>query len=282
MATGTGTPEQNDAFSILAQTLAMYGLGSLADWAWGELLLNKSANEIILDLYQTPEFKQRFPAIDARRAAGLPALSPAEYIAYENQATQLMRAAGFPPSFWDQPEDFTGLLSKDVSLSELSQRVNLYQRAVYQEPVEVRTALQQIYGIDAGSMAAFLADPARALPIIQQQLDAAAISGQSQIQHFGPLTQTEAERLASLGVTEQQAAQGFGQVTQAAELFTQLPGEAAGGPGRDQALGLVAGDVGALSAIDAQARKRKGVFGSGGGYASTPTGLTGLGSAAAT
>lgn len=277
---GTGTATQSNAFDTLRDLLAQYGLSSLTDWAWAQLTGGRSAGEIALDLPNQQAYKDRFPAISQREEAGLPALSPAEYIAYENQATQMMRAAGFPPAFYDQPDDFTKLISRDVSLSEFSQRVSLYQRAVYQQPKETRDEMKRLYGISEGDMAAVLADPDRALPIIQQQIDSSIIAGEAQRQRFGALTQTEAERLAALGISDQQAAQGFGQVTQASELFQRLPGEVAGGPGREQALGLVAGDASSLAAIDAQARRRKGEFAGGGGYASTQTGLTGLGSAA--
>lgn len=278
-APGSGTPDQNDAFALLMSTLNQYGLGSLADWAWSQLLNNRSANEILLDMYNQPAFKQRFPAIAARQAAGLPPLSPGEYIAYEDQARQMMRAAGFPPGFYDQSNDFTQFLTDDVSLSELSQRVSLYTQAAYQVPLETRQMLKNYYGIDEGGLAAYFADPNVALPVLQQQEQAATIGGDASRQHFDNLTRSEAERLASLGVTDQQAQQGFGQVYNARELFQQLPGEAGGQPTRADALGFVAGDAASQQALDVQARRRKAQFQTGGGFAQTQTGPSGLGSA---
>lgn len=277
---GSGTAAQNDSFATLRSILEQYGLGSLAQWAWDQLVNNRSPNEIMLDLVNQPAFKQRFPAIDQRRQAGLPSISPAEYINYETQARQLMRAAGFPQGFYDQPDDFTNYIAGDVSLAELSQRVQIYQQAAYQAPAEVRQQLKDLYGVDEGGIAAFFADEKRALPALQQQYTSAQIAGQAQRQRFGPLSVTEAERLAQLGVTADAAAQGFGMVDQARELFRALPGEADQAPGRADALGLVSGDSGAQQAVDLQARRRKAQFGGGGTYATGQQGVSGLGSAA--
>lgn len=281
---GGAIPGQDDAFATLQGLLNEFNLSSLIAWAKSQLVNGRSANEIALDLPSQQAYKDRFAGLVTRQANGLPAMSPAEYIAYENQLMQQMRQAGFPVGFYGNHDTFESyvadVIGKNVSLSEEAQRIGLYQQAAYNTPVEVRDYLRSTYGVDEGGLAAYYANPDRALPILQQQFTAAQIGGQAQRQQFGPLTQTEAERLAALGVTDQAAAQGFGQVSQAAELFQQLPGESPGGPGRQQALGLVAGDVGSLSAVDAQARRRKAPFAGGGGFASSQTGLTGLGSAA--
>lgn len=274
-----GTAEQQGALDIVKTFLDRYGLGGMADWAWQEIVNGASTSKVQLDLYDRPEFKQRFPAIEERRQKGLAPISPDEYISYERQAGQMMRAAGFPPSFYDQPEDFHKLIGQDVSVQELSQRTALYQTAAYQVPQETRDTLKTLYGVDEGHLAAYFADPDRAMPLIQQRFQASQISGNAQVQGFGALNQTEAERLAALGVTPEQSMQGFGTVVQAAELFKQLPGETTMGPGRDEALGLVAGNAQAQQAVQTQAAKRKAQFASGGGYAATNAGTTGLGSA---
>src|SRR5437867_2701415 len=100
----------DDAFASLKDLLDRYGLPSLTDWAWQQLVGGKSEAEITLSLYDQPAFQQRFPAIAARRASGLNAITPAEYVSYETQARQMFQAAGFPPSFYDQPDDFTAYL----------------------------------------------------------------------------------------------------------------------------------------------------------------------------
>jgi hypothetical protein len=274
-----GEVEQQGALDIIRTFLHQYGLDSLADWAWDEIRLGKSPSQVQLDLRQRPEFKQRFPAIDERQKAGLPPISPEAYVQYEENAAQIMRAAGFPPSFYDQPEDFHNWVAKDVSISEVSQRAQVYQQAAYNSPFETRQQLKNLYGVDEGGIAAYFADPNRALPILQQQFASAQIAGEAQRQGFGQLGVGEAQRLAKLGISDTQAAQGFGQVAGMKELFQTLPGESQVAPGRQDALGLVAGDAQSQQAVDMQARRRKAAFTGGGGYASGQAGVTGLGSA---
>lgn len=276
---GQGTDAQNDAYATLRATLAIYGLESLADWAWRELLAGKPTTQILLDLQQTDAFKARFPAIDLLLKSGQNPLTPGEYIAYENQARQMFRAAGFPPSMFDSPDDFTKYIANGVSVAELSQRAQLYVDAAYNMDAETRNALRNYYNVNEGDIAAYFADPDRALPVLQQQAKAAAVAGAGTRQHFS-LSPAEAERLASMGISPDQAAQGFGQVFHYGELFQQLPGEAASGLDRQTQLGIVAGDQAAIDSLERQADKRKAQFQSGGGYSQSKTGFGGLGSAA--
>ena len=55
-------------------------------------------------------YKKRFKANEARRKAGLAELTPGTYIALEDQYRKLMQEAMLPAGFYDNPEDFTGLI----------------------------------------------------------------------------------------------------------------------------------------------------------------------------
>lgn len=267
-----------DAYAELKDLLARYGLPSLTDWAWQQLVAGKSQEEIALNLYDQPAFKERFPAIELRRAAGLNAMSPAEYVAYETQARQLMRAVGFPPSFYDQPDDFTKFIAGDVSLNELNQRATLYQQAAFATPVEVRQQLNSLYGVTEGDIAAYFADPTRALPLLQQKFSAAQASGAAVRTGYGGLTINEAERLAGLGVNGDQAQQGFAQLANAKELFNTLPGENADAIGRDaQQAAVFGGDAAAKRKIEKRAAERVGQASGAQSFSLGQKGAAGLG-----
>jgi hypothetical protein len=106
---------QRDAATILQNVFAQYGLGSLAGQITGFIQQGYSADAISILLQNTPEYKQRFAANDARLKKGLPALSPAEYIATERSYRQVMSAAGLPLGFYDQTSDFQKFLENDMS-----------------------------------------------------------------------------------------------------------------------------------------------------------------------
>lgn len=272
------TPGQASAKAIIQSALEEYGLGGLGDRLWQQYLGGAPIEQIMLDLRKTPEYATRFPGLDALRKRGR-AISEAEYISIERSYTQSMRAAGLPSGFYDSPDDFGRLIAGEVSPSELSERIATYSMVANDSPPEVRAELQRLYGIGAGELTAFFIDPDRALPLLKQRAQAASLSAGAIRSGFGGLAVGEAERLAQLGVTDQQAQEGFGSLVDARELFSPLDaGESA--IGRDQQIGAAfGGDVGARRRIENRAARRKAQFDGGGSFASDKAGFGGIGSA---
>jgi len=210
------TGEQRDAFALLQNRFNEYGLGSLAPKIIDYLKNGFSADTISVLLQDTPEFKQRFSGNEIRRQKGLPVLSPAEYLSTEASYRQLMRQAGLPEGFYDQPSDFSDFIAKDVSPTELKSRVDLAASATTLASPQLKTALQGMYGLDDSSITAYLLDPQKALPFVQKQVAAAQIGAEALKR--GLQVSGKAEDYATAGVTAQQAAQAYGQIAQ------QLPG----------------------------------------------------------
>lgn len=276
------TQQQQDAFAIVRGLLDQYGLGSLSDWAWNLILTGASPVQVEVELRQRPEYRARFPGIAEREKAGLPPISAAEYVAYENSAVSLFRSAGLPSGFYDEPSDIGRFIGRNVSLAELSARVQEGLVAAQQAPREVRDELSRLFGVGEGTLAAFFLDPDKALPAIRRQFAASQIGGASRRAGFGLLAGGEAERLAELGVSEAQAQEGFGQLAGAQELFRPLPGQegAEGIIGREQQLGAAfGGDTAAQEAIRRRGRRRRAEFEGGGSFAAGQRGVIGLGEA---
>ena len=277
---GGQAPEDDydkDAFAALKETLSAYGLESLTQFAYDALVDGKSEAEIIRDLRTTPEFAARFPAIIERQKAGLPAISPSEYIAYERQAGQLMRAAGLPQGFYDSPSDFTKVLAGDTSLAELQQRIELARDAAYRAPKETTDALRSLYGLSDGDLTAIWLDPDVAQPLLEQRFNAAQIAGTATRTGFGNLAASEAEALVRQGVTDSQAAEGFGTLASSRELFGTMPGEADGTITRAEQIGAAfSNDAAAKTRIEAKKRKREAEFSGGGSVLDSQQGVTGL------
>lgn len=266
-----------DAAEQLRDVLMFYGLPeALAEWAWSRIISGDSDIDVLQQLRERPEYLARFPAMADRRAAGLPAISEAEYLAYERQRIQLMRAAGLPEGFYDDPEDFRRDIANDVSIAELSQRVQLAQDALYNEPPEVLD-FYRAYGLDDGDLTAALMDPDRALPVLQRKVGAAQRAGAAVRTGFGTLTEDEAGRLVDLGVTNEQAQTGFSDLARGQELFTPLTlGEES--ITRDEQLGATfGGDAAAKRKIENRQKKRVGEFDRGGAFSAGRTGYSGLG-----
>jgi hypothetical protein len=166
------TTIQNDAIANLTKMFENYGLGSLASTIAGFVQQGYSSDTIALMLQDTPEYKQRFAGNEARRAAGLPVLSPAEYLATERSYRAILESAGLPKGFYDDQTDFQRFIANDTSPTVLKQRVDAAAGAIKNADPYYTQALQDMYGLSTGDMIAHALDPDTALPLIEKQAKA--------------------------------------------------------------------------------------------------------------
>ena len=271
--------DQKSAYEVIEQTLSNYGLSELNSFVRG-LVFDRNVideNVIIGEIRLTPQYKQRFAGNEARRNAGLNVLSEGEYVALENQYRQLMRQSGLPSGFYDSNDDFTSLIAADVSVGELSERVNQGYEAVANADPAVISEMRRLYNIGDGDLAAYFLDPERATPAILRQARAATIAGQAILQSGMELTAGQAEQLARAGVSEEQARAGFQAIGQAAELFAPLPGQTGQAiTEEEQVAGVFGMSAAAQQRIRQRTRERQAVFEAGGGFAAQGSQVTGL------
>jgi hypothetical protein len=281
-ANGQMGPTQQSAWALLQQTLQSYGftgqdLTNLVTFVKTELINGTGADQISLDLQQTKEFAKRFPAIVQRRQAGLPPVSPAEYVSLERQYGQLERAAGLPHAFTDQSH-YDQLIANDVSGSEYADRINNGYVAMLNSPPEARQALQDFYGITPGHLAAYFLDPTKALPLLKQQAQAAIIGGAGIRSGFGEVNSDQALKLAQLGVTPEAAQNGFMDLFHQRQLTGTLPGQAQTAISADKQLGAeFGGDEGTKELMQRRAEEQKAMFAGGGQFGQDQSGHQGIG-----
>jgi len=206
--------ERKSAFNILKMEFQQYGLGSLVDSISNLLTDGTPPAEFALRLRGTKQYQDRFKANEARISKGLAALSPAEYVALEDQYQNVMRNYDLPESYY--AKDATGrqigfeqLLASDVSAKELEGRVITAKDRVINANPEVSKALKQFYpGITNGDILAYVLDPKNALTEIQRKVTAAEIGGAAMQSGLGT-SLTRAEELQKYGVDKASATQGF-------------------------------------------------------------------------
>ncbi len=206
---------QRDAFVALENLFKSYGLESLVGNIKEYVINGYSADTIQILLQESPEYKQRFKANDARRKAGLRVLSPAEYVQTENAYKSTMRNYGLPKGFYDQQSDFEKFLAGDVSPQELEQRVQGARATVLSNDPMVRETYKAWYasGLNEGDAIAALLDPNRALPDIEKKANAAKLGAASNRQGVG-IDKARAQELINMGVNADNAQAQFGQVAQ--------------------------------------------------------------------
>ncbi|WAB09275.1 hypothetical protein SEA_STELLA_14 [Streptomyces phage Stella] len=211
------TGENRDAFMALNSLFQQYGLGSLAGKIYEYVKNGYGADTISILLQDTPEYKKRFAANEARVKAGMSVLSPAEYISIENSYRQIMRQSGLPEGFYDSTSDFTNWISGDMSPTELQGRVDLATQATALANPAYKAALKQM-GLSDGELTAYFLDQDRALPFLQKAAATAAIGAEALQRGLG-FDQQYASELATAGVSRDQAAQGYAKI---ADEFSDL------------------------------------------------------------
>lgn len=210
-----------DAYAAITNTLKAYGLESLAPTVLGYIKNGYSSETISVLLPDTPEYKQRFKANEQRKAAGLPVLSPSEYLSVEDSYRQVMSAAGLPSGFYDQPDDFTKWIAGDVSPTEVQQRVQTATDMVNSLDPAIKDQFRQWY--TTGDMVAYALDRERSTTILDRQWRAAQAGGIAKEQGLN-LSQSLAEQVAATGVDSSQLRQGLGDAAQIAKENTVLSG----------------------------------------------------------
>lgn len=264
---------QRNAINTIKGVLESMGMMSLYNRVVGFVQEGYEPDAIMVLIRTTPEYKARFPAMEALTAKGR-AISEAEYIAYEQTASGLERRYGLPEGML--MGSVTQLLTNEVSASELNDRVLLASAAAIQAPREVKDTFRQYYGIDDGGMTAYFLDPNKATPLLEKQYAASLIGTEATRQGVG-IDVFGAENLQSLGITQEQARTGFGNVA-ASRGLTEGRGDTVTQETLIQ--GQVAGNEQAQREIERAAQGRLGRFQGGGEFLQTQQGVVGLGSAA--
>ena len=112
---------RRSAFKVLEDTFNSYGLGSLAANVRTFMEQGLSDDEAVIQLRQTPEYKQRFLGNEGRRAKGLYAYSEAEYLQAEQTYRDLLSQSGLESLAG--ADTFSKLIGGAVSPAETQARI---------------------------------------------------------------------------------------------------------------------------------------------------------------
>jgi hypothetical protein len=282
-------PGQFDAFALIQQLLASYGLTSprLSQWVYDMLVAGHPEANIMLELEQQPEYKAAFPEIEARRARGLAEgiqlepINPAMILEYRTKARALMRSFGVPADMWDRNEDFASFIVGDVSMDELNSRLKRGSERVYQAPPEVRAVFFDLFGIDGDTaLFALMLDPTKAEPVLENMVQMAEAGGAARRMGFG-LTQAEMTRMEAANLTYEQVVSGFRELDIRRGLFDETLSEegqdfTVGDQGITAQFGLGGG---AAEALTRRGEARKASTSGSSRAAQTEIGVVGLGEA---
>lgn len=275
------TAQKQNWRTVGQNLLDQYGLGSLGNAYFDFLNKGYDSQTAMVALQTTDPWKQRFSANETRLKQGLPVLDPATYLATEEQYKNVMINAGVDKSVYNDPLTLGKIMSQDVSPVEMKQRLDAAQFELDNKDPFVTAQLQQRFGLTRGDMMLHILDPQVAAPIIAQKVQSAKIGAEAARQGLDVGT-TQADLLAAQGITQSQAAQGFGNIGQMQQFGQQLPGDISGSLTQEQ---LINAQFGSDAASQLALKKLQGTrlaeYQAGGGLAQSSQGVVGAGVAGA-
>jgi hypothetical protein len=252
-----GVPDAASAKTILQSGLAQYGLEGVYDALWtkyvrGEVSSDMDADAFIYTLKDEPAYKKRFAANEIRKAKGLPELLPSSYLGMEQQYRNVMSLNGLSQSYYSDQEKIDKLISGDVAVNELNNRLRDAYRVVKDAPAEVTEKLKTMYGLTDGDILSYFLDPEQARKDMTSaeykvQAQAALTAAKAERQAGLQLGVQFAERVARSGLTDLQQTNAFESVAGMRELGRAAQTEA--GLSQEQVAGSALG-------LDTEAKKR--------------------------
>ena len=259
----------------LTRLLKDAGLEGLTKWASDMIIEGASEDEVMVEIYDQPTFKQRFWMLEARSKAGFGAMSVGEILEYETTAQQMARAFGISLTRQEIDEN----IANDRSVAELQDVIGLASQAVHMSTPGLRNELNRLYGITTADLTRYWLDPKKQAPVLQRRFAAAQISEQATRSGWGQLSATQAEDLAGRGLDQGSAAEGFGGLVETRELFEGVDQTEEDISAENQ-LRLLTGDATLTEQVQKRGEKRAARFQEGGGFSTGQQGISGLGSAA--
>lgn len=176
-------------FDLIATTIRDAGLDGLfsigADGTpsgalWEQITSGVDSQAGLIAWFEsTPQFQARFPAIAEARANGLGYVpTPRDVRQYEQTAAEIMRNAGMPSWFFDQPQELQALMGQNISVSELEERLGQAWTTVRTTDPSVTQMFSEFFGVDGdAAMAAFFLDPDRTVASIDRAARTAYTAG---------------------------------------------------------------------------------------------------------
>ena len=268
------TDRQKNAIAQAKELADTYGLTSLYNIMVGYIQDGYNMEAIASLIKNTTEYKQRFPAMEALSKKNR-AITEGQYIEYERRSAELERQFGLPSGMLQG--NVTQLLTNEVGMDELNERVVLASGASVTPPQEFKDSLRNYYGIDSGGLGAYFLDPTIAAPLLQKKYATALIGSEALKQNVN-LGLDIATTLEGMGVTQDEATQGFRRVRQD-ETLTRGRGDTV------RSEDLIKGTFGQADAakdIERARGGRKAQFEGGGGFSADTRGVKGIGSSATT
>jgi hypothetical protein len=219
-----------DAFAVLADLFASYGLEGLAGEISGYMTQGLTAGEALIKLKTNPNgaYAKRFAGNFTRIKNGLNAISEAEYVANEKAYAETLKAYGLGNMVSLNREDnykkFAEYIAGDVSPDEFKDRVKTVVTRVQNADPSIKSTLKNFYPeITDNDLVSYFLNPKENLPKLQEKVTASEI-GAAALGAGGGLTTNvgTATDLARYGIDQAAAREGYSTIAGILPTSTKL------------------------------------------------------------
>ena len=213
---------RKDAFAILEDVFASYGLESLATEIAGYMREGLGTAEATLRLKKSKAYTDRFKGNELRLASGFNVIDEASYLDLENSYSQTLKAYGIQDYFGvgvtpgqrlTRQLAMAEVIGKDISAVEFKDRVSTSVDRVKMADPGTKKAFQDFYGVGETELVKYFLDPVKSLVSLKEKATAAEIGGAAIGQGLAA-TMTSAEDLARFGINREQAQAGYADIGQ--------------------------------------------------------------------
>ena len=137
----------------------------------GLMIKGASSLEITQEIRQSDSYDKRFPGMDLRAAAGMSAISEAEYITLEDNYRNTLRTSGLSKEFADNDALYAGLIAGDVSAAELQTRVALAETAANGADPMILAQIEEFYPdmLKGSRLVEYYLDPEGAVNLYEEE-----------------------------------------------------------------------------------------------------------------
>jgi hypothetical protein len=211
-----------DAFAILKNIFASYGLSDLSATIEGFMKSGLTTSEATIELKKTKAYEDRFYGNKLRAASGLNVLDEAAYLDLENSYSETLKAYGLqdyfgvavtPEQRLARQKNIAEVMGKDISAVEFKERVSTAVERVTNADTQTKAAFKSLYNVTDSELVKYFLDPAKNVQALKEKAAAAEIGGAALGQGL-TTTAASAEELARMGVTKAQAQQGYATIAE--------------------------------------------------------------------
>ena len=214
-----------DAYTLLESTFKDYGLEELVPEIKRFMEEGLGANQASVELRKTTSYINRFRGNEIRRAAGLNVIDEATYLQLEDSYNETLRAFGLQGYFGADRKvsqsRMADIIGNDISAAEFKDRIDTVVTRVNNSDPNIKATLKSFYGIQDDDLVKYFLNPKENLPKLQEKVLSAEIGNEALKQNL--LTDvTSATALAKLGITQEQAREGYQGIANVLPTGTKL------------------------------------------------------------